>query len=309
MSIAIIFNQKDPKYWAETLQALLPETLIEIYPNIKDKDTVDFVLCWKPNQDVLAEFPNIKVMQSVGAAVDHIINTQNIHNDQTVCRIVDEALSNDMFEFLLTIVLTQLKNIPLYIKQKEQKLWEPKAYKNIKDLTISIMGLGNIGAEVAEKMASIGFKVKGWSASKKDIKRVYSFVGDSELANFLNGTDVLINILPVTQQTMGIINKKLLMQINKGGFFINVGRGNHVIETDLVEMLNSDQLSGALLDVFDIEPLPINHLFWGHPKIQITPHIASVTHIQSAALLVVENYKNHLKGFPVKHIASLKKGY
>jgi glyoxylate/hydroxypyruvate reductase A len=309
MSIAIIFNQKDPKYWAETLQALLPETLIEIYPNIKDKDTVDFVLCWKPNQDVLAEFPNIKVMQSVGAAVDHIINTQNIHNDQTVCRIVDEALSNDMFEFLLTIVLTQLKNIPLYIKQKEQKLWEPKAYKNIKDLTISIMGLGNIGAEVAEKMASIGFKVKGWSASKKDIKRVHSFVGDSELANFLKGTDVLINILPVTQQTRGIINKKFLMQINKGGFFINVGRGNHVIETDLVEMLNSDQLSGALLDVFDIEPLPINHPFWGHPKIQITPHIASVTHIQSAALLVVENYKNHLTGLPVKHIASLKKGY
>lgn len=309
MSIAIIFNQKDPKNWANTLQTLLPKTRIEVYPNIKNKAEVDFALCWKPDKNILAQFPNIRVIQSVGAAVDHIIKTQEIQTNQTICRIVDQNLSHDMFEFLLMAILAQLKNFPLYLQQKQQKFWNPKAYKNINETTISILGLGKIGAEVAEKLAKIGFKVKGWSSSKKTVLNVDSYVGKSEIADFLQNTDVLINILPVTSETEGLINKELLMQINKGGFLINVGRGEHIVSADLIETLDMEQLSGALLDVFETEPLPIAHCFWAHPKIQITPHVASITNIQSAALLVVENYKNHLQDLPLKHIASLKKGY
>ena len=309
MSIAIIFNHKDPKHWAAALQAHLPETLIEVYPQIKDKKSVEFVLCWKPDSGVLAQFPNLKVIQSVGAAIDHITKTQEITENQTVCRIVDENLSHDMFEFLLTAILMQLKNIPLYSQQKEQKLWQPKTYKNITETQISILGIGNIGADVAKKLATIGFKVKGWSASKKNILGVESYAGAEEIYSCLKNTDVLINLLPVTAQTENIINKNLLMKLNKGGFLINVGRGEHLVEQDLVELLNTEHLSGALLDVFRTEPLPSEHPFWAHPKIQITPHIASITNIKSAALLVVENYKNLLNGLPLKHTASLTKGY
>jgi glyoxylate/hydroxypyruvate reductase len=286
MSIAIIFNHKDPKHWATALQAHLPETLIEVYPQIKDKKSVTFVLCWKPDADVLTQFPNLKVIQSVGAAIDHITKTQEIKENQTVCRIVDENLSHDMFEFLLTAILTQLKNIPLYNQQKEHKLWHPKTYKNIADTHISILGIGNIGADVAKKLVTIGFKVKGWSGSKKDILGVESYAGEEEIYSCLKNTDVLINLLPVTAQTENIINKNLLMKLNKGGFLINVGRGEHLVEQDLIE-------------------LP----FWVHPKIQITPHIASITNIKSAALLVVKNYKNLLTGLPLKHTVSLTKGY
>lgn len=309
MSIAIIFNQKDPKHWATAMQAHLPQTLVEIYPNIKDKQSVEFVLCWKPEADVLADFPNVKVIQSVGAAIDHITKTQSIKENQTICRIVDENLSHDMFEFLLTTILVQLKNFPLYSQQKERKLWQPKTYKNIGETHISILGIGEIGADVAKKLAKIGFKVKGWSGSKKEITDVESYAGADEIDSCLKNTDVLINLLPVTQQTENIINKNLLMKLNKGGFFINVGRGEHLVEQDLMELLNTEHLSGALLDVFRTEPLPSEHPFWAHPKIQITPHIASITNIDSAVILVAENYKNFITGLPLKHTVSLTKGY
>jgi glyoxylate/hydroxypyruvate reductase A len=309
MSIAIVFNLKAPQTWATTLAKHLPNTLIEVYPKIKDFAAVDFVLCWKPDQNVLAQFPNLKVIQSVGAAVDHITKTQEIKEYQTITRIVDENLSHDMFEFLLATVLAQLKNIPLYSQQKPQILWQPKVYQNIKDTQISILGLGKIGAYVAENLALIGFKVKGWSGSKKEIKGVESYDGENEISSFLENTDVLINILPVTSQTENIINKDLLMQLNKGAFLINVGRGEHIVEQDLMEVLDSEHLSAAWLDVFRTEPLPSNHPFWAHPKIQITPHTASVTRIETAVLLVVDNYKNHLNGKPLKHVASLTKGY
>lgn len=309
MSIAIIFNNKAPQKWAETLKKHLPETEIEIYPNIKNFEAVDFALCWKPEKDVLAKFPNLKVIHSVGAAVDHITKTQNIKENQTICRIVDENLSNDMFEFLLAAILNHIKNLSIYQTQKEHQNWQPQTYKTFKDITISILGVGNIGAFVAAKLADLGFKVKGWALSEKVISGVKTYAGDKEIAEFLIDTDILINILPVTTQTENIIDKEMLSQINKDGYFINVGRGEHLVEEDLISVLNSGQLSGALLDVFKTEPLPKNHPFWLHPKIQITPHIASITNVESAAVLVVENYQNHLNGLPLKHTLSLTKGY
>lgn len=309
MSIAIIFNHKEPQTWAETLKKHLPETNIEVYPDIKDFDNVEFALCWKPDTNVLSKFKNLKIAHSVGAAVDHIIKTQNINKNLTICRIVDENLSNDMFEFLLSAILNHIKNLAVYQSQKSIQNWCPQVYKTFKDVTVSILGIGNIGAFVAEKLVSLGFTVKGWALNKKHIVGITTFAGDAELANFLIDTDILINILPVTPQTEGIINKNILYQINKGGYFINVGRGEHLIEDDLIELLENKHLTGALLDVFITEPLPKNHPFWRHPKIQITPHTASVTNISSAALLVVENYQNHIKGLPLKHTLNLEKGY
>jgi glyoxylate/hydroxypyruvate reductase A len=309
MSIAIIFENKAPQIWAETLKKHLPEIEIEIYPNIKDFDAVDFALCWKPEKNVLSKFPNLMIIHSVGAAVDHITKMQNLKENQTICRIVDENLSIDMFEFLLAAILNHIKNLSIYQSQKEHQNWQPQTYKTFKDITISILGIGYIGAHVAENLATLGFKVKGWALHKKEIIGVKTFAGDKDLIEFLNYTDILINILPVTPQTENIINKEMLIQINKGGYFINVGRGEHLIEEDLITVLNTGHLSGALLDVFKTEPLPKEHPFWDHSKIQVTPHIASNTNIESAAILVVKNYLNHLKGMPLKHTISLKKGY
>jgi len=309
MSILLIFENKDPKPWERYLKEKLNTTTIEVYPTIKAKSTVEFVICWKPKKNTLAQFSNLKVIQSVGTSIDHITNSQQLTKNVIVTRIVDSQLSNDMWEFLLATVLNQLKNFPLYTEHQKLKTWEQHEYKSIKNTSISILGLGQIGSFVAEKFADIGFEVRGWSNSKKEIQNVKSFAGEEELDVFLEKCNFLINLLPLTKETEGILNKNMLQKLPKGTFLINVGRGEHLIEEDLIQLLDNSHLSGALLDVFREEPLPKNHPFWKHPKIIITPHIASLTNLESAANQVIKNYKRFVNNQELQHIVSLKKGY
>ncbi|MBD3749418.1 MAG: glyoxylate/hydroxypyruvate reductase A [Sphingobacteriales bacterium] len=309
MSIAIIFNSKATHHWEAALKQHLPETKIEVYPEIEDFAKVDMALCWKAEENVLDLFPNLQLIHSVGAAVDHITLKQNIKLDQTICRIVDDYLSADMFEFLLAIVMTEIKNLPLYQQLQTHQNWKPRKYKRIQDTQLCILGLGEIGAFAAQQFAQMGFQTKGWSQTKKALKNVTCFAGAEELNAAVADVDFLINILPVTLKTTGILNQPLFDKLAANTILINVGRGEHLVDKDLLTALNSAKLQSAYLDVFQTEPLPKDHPFWTHPKIKITPHIASVTQIDSAVLLVVENYKNYLSGLPLKHIASVEKGY
>ncbi|SNR13864.1 2-hydroxyacid dehydrogenase [Tenacibaculum jejuense] len=309
MSIVICFNNKDPKPWQETLQTKLPDTTIEIYPNVTDPKAVTFALCWKPEPNILAQFPNVKVVQSVGASVEHIIQSQDLASDYVVTRIVDNRLSEDMFEFILTGILSHLKRFAEYQKTQKEKQWQQKPYKTIQNTSIGILGLGKIGTHVATKLAQIGFKVKAWSRSEKTLVNVSCFHGNDGLTDVLQNTDILINILPLTSATENILNLENLSQLNKNGYLINVGRGEHLVENDLLRLLNNQHLSGALLDVFRTEPLPIDHPFWEHKNIIITPHIAAITNIETASDIVVSNYKNLLNEKELINVVSIQKGY
>lgn len=309
MSIVLIFENKDPKPWEKALKEKLPNTTIEIYPNVKNKEVVDFLICWKPKKNVLEQFPKVKIIQSIGASIEHITNTQTINKDSIITRIVDEQLSNDMWEFLLSIVLSELKNAKTYLTQKKQKTWKQHHYKSINTTTVSILGLGKIGGFVAEKFAQIGFNVKGWSNSKKQIPNVDSYNGKNKFDMFLDNSDFLINLLPLTHKTNGILNKNTFQKLPKESFIINVGRGEHLIDVDLINTLDTSMLSGAFLDVFINEPLPKEHPFWNHPKIQITPHVASLTNVTTAIDQIIENYNRFLKNEELINVVSLKKGY
>ncbi|AXT54498.1 glyoxylate/hydroxypyruvate reductase A [Aquimarina sp. AD1] len=309
MSILIIFNNKDPEPWKKVLSKKIVTTSIEIYPNVKDVAAVDFVICWKPEKDILKKFPNIKVIQSVGASIDHITNSQTIAENIIITRMVDMKLSIDMWEFLLTVVLMQLKNTKRYVQQQEKRIWDQKEYKSIENTTITILGLGSIGGYVAKKFADLGFTVKGWSNSKKEISGVKSFNGVDAFDSCLSQSDVLINLLPLTDETRDIINRNTLRRLATDAIFINVGRGEHLVEEDLIELLDKNKLAGAFLDVFRIEPLPKEHPFWKHPKIQITPHVASLTNVESATNKIVENYKRFLDDRELLNRVSLHKGY
>jgi len=309
MSILIIFENKNIEPWEKALKEKLPNTTIEVYPSVKNKEVVDFVICWKPIKNVFEQFPNIKIIQSVGASIEHITSTQIINNNSIITRIVDERLSNDMWEFLLTIVLSELKNTRIYLTQQAQNTWEQKDYRTINETTISILGLGKIGGYVAEKFAQIGFNVKGWSNSKKQISNVKSYNGENEFDSFLYDSDFLINLLPLTDKTKGILNKKTFRKLPKNSFLINVGRGEHLVDVDLIDFLDESKLSGAYLDVFINEPLPKEHPFWKHSKIQISPHIASLTNVETAMEQITENYRRFLENEELLNIASLKKGY
>jgi glyoxylate/hydroxypyruvate reductase A len=309
MSILLIFENKNVEPWKKALIEKLPNTTIEVYPNVKNNESVDFVICWKPKKNVFKQFPNIKIIQSVGASIEHIANSQTINTDCVITRIIDEKLSNDMWEFLLTIVMSELKNTTTYLAQKSSKIWQQNDYKSISNTSISILGLGQIGSYVAEKFGQIGFNVKGWSNSSKQIPNVTSYHKENEFNIFLNNSDFLINLLPLTDKTKGILNKSTFQELSRDSFVINVGRGEHLIEEDLINQLDNSLLSGALLDVFKEEPLPKEHLFWNHPKIQITPHVASLTNVKTATNQIIENYNRFFNNKELINIVSLKKGY
>ena len=309
MNIAILANYKDPHAWKKALQAKLLNVRIDIVGESAAAFNAEFLVCWKPEKGQLKKFPNLKVIQSLGAGVDHIFDTNLIPDETSVVRIVDPNLMIDMWEYTLAATMNYLKDFPLYAQQQSNKAWIQHKYKTIPTTTVSVMGLGKIGGYVAEQFAKIGFKVQGWSNSIKNIKGVKAFAGQSDLSEFLKNTDVLINILPLTASTTGILNTTFLERLPKGAYLINVGRGGHLIEADLLPLIENGQLAGATLDVFQEEPLPKNHPFWTCPKVVVTPHIASLTKVESAVNQVVENYQRMMKGELLLNEVSPKKGY
>ncbi|MCB0629548.1 MAG: glyoxylate/hydroxypyruvate reductase A [Saprospiraceae bacterium] len=309
MSILIICNNKDSQPWAEALRRQLPEAEINIYPEVTDPEKVEYVVCWKPQAGVLDQFPKLKVVQSLGAGVEHITRTQKERPGVQLTRIVDPNLTVDMWEFVLAAIMQQLKQLPFYADRQREGKWQPGTYRRIKDTTIAVLGLGQIGSLVAERLAGLGFQVKGWARSQKEIDGVDCFAGWDALADCLHDADFLVNILPLTRTTEGILNEKHLRYLKPGVFLINVGRGGHQNEADLLKLLNENFLSGAFLDVFQTEPLPREHPFWTHPKVIVTPHIASLTDVQSASRQIVENYRRFRNGEPLLHTVSWEDEY
>ena len=308
MSIAIIFDQKNPEPWVKLLEEKLPNTSVEVYPSIKEPEQVTFAVCWKPEKDALSQFPNLKVVQSIGAGVDHIFKGQQLSDSVQVCRIIDSQLTQDLYEYVLTGLMSYLRDFPKYFNDQLTKTWKPKRYQTIGQTTVTVLGLGSIGAFIAKELAEIGFNVRGWSRNLKKIAGVQTYQQD-QLTIALHQSDVLVNVLPLTPDTEDILNSQTMSLLNPGGYMINVGRGAHLVENDLMELIESGQLSGALLDVFRTEPLPIQHPFWNHPKITITPHVASITTLTNAVDIAVENWNRHLHRKKLLHEVSVIQGY
>lgn len=309
MSIVIICHERFAKNWAKAFREKLPKTDVHIYPDVPSPEAIQFAAVWKAPAGVLSEFPNLKAVQSLGAGVEHIFDFQKLNKKVSVARIVDPQLSEDMWEYVLMLVLNYLKNTRIYFQQQLKKEWQQMRYKNIKDVTVSFLGLGKIGSHVAGKFSEMGFRVQGWSNSEKSITGVKSFFGKNGFDEILNTTDILINILPLTPETTSILNKTNLLKLTKGAYLINVGRGGHLIENDLLELINAGHLSGAALDVFQEEPLPENHRFWDHPKITVMPHVAGLTNPKTAVLQIVENYERMKRGKELINLVSQERKY
>ena len=309
MSLAIVFINKDETPWEEALKRKLPGVKVEIYPDIADFEKVEFILAWKAIAGIFEMFPNLKAIQSMGASVSHIYKIFDVPETIAVSRIVDFRLADDMWEFLLGLILKDMKNLDQYALNKAAKNWQPVEYRCIHETTVSILGAGKIGMHVAKQLEKIGFKVNIWSRSKKEVENINSYVGLDELKQFLPTTDYLIDILPLTEATRDLIDYDFLSQMNPNGIFINVGRGEQLVDHDLISLIDDKKLRGAILDVFHQEPLPLDHPFWTHAKIQITPHVASNTNIETSTELISENYKRLITGENLLHLVSKEKGY
>ena len=205
--------------------------------------------------------------------------------------------------------MTSMKNLLTYYKNQVKKEWKPNSYQNIKETSITILGLGEIGKLVAEQFVALGFEVKGWSNSPKNINGVESFSGKDGLIAAISKTNFIVNILPLTDHTEGILNNEFFEKCSANTVLINVGRGAHLVEKDLLVAIEEKQIKEAYLDVFVEEPLPENHPFWTNENVFITPHIASVTNATTALQQVADNYKKMKNNKALLNEVSLDRGY
>lgn len=309
MSLAIICPGRDMGQWITALHQQAPDLRIELWPEIADPATVEFALVWKHPAGELAKFPRLRCISSLGAGVDALLQDKELPAGVPLVRIVDSELKQSMAEYVCLGALMHFRQFDGYRAQQAARNWQPRPIGHIGTMRVGILGLGELGSHVAGKLAGLGFSVHGWSRSAKACQGVRSYCGDEGLAAFLAISDILVCLLPLTPATRDILNIKLFRQLPAGAFLINVARGEHLVEADLLAAIDSGQLSGALLDVFRQEPLPSEHPFWGHPRIGITPHSASITNPESAVLQILDNYHRTLSGQPLLNQVDPRRGY
>ncbi|WPR76668.1 glyoxylate/hydroxypyruvate reductase A [Algoriphagus sp. NG3] len=306
MSLAIISPGKNPDVWIKEFRALAPDLTIEVYPEIKEPEKVAYVFLWQHPEGILSDFPQLKLISSMGAGVDHILRDKTIPDSLPIVRIVDEKLTFSMTNYVVMGVLNFHRQTLRYQINQSQKIWDMSNPEL--EVTIGVMGVGALGKDVMDKLDYMGFPVVGFGSSEKSDFEYPYYAGD-KLEEFLQQVNVLVCLLPLTPDTENILDLALFEKCNPGTYLINVARGKHLVEEDLVTAIEKGYLSGAMLDVYREEPLPEEHPFWNNPKITMTPHIASVTNPQAAAPQVIENISRMREGKELVNVVDRKRGY
>lgn len=313
MAILFLLSDWDAAPWVRRLRKILPHQEIRTSLDEGPLDDIDYALVWKPPPGQLRKLPNLKVIFSLGAGVDHVFEDPDLP-DVPVVRVIDENLTMRMSEYVLLHVLMHHRKQRAYDELQNNKDWKEYPQAAACEVRVGILGLGTLGQDAACKLKVLGFQVAGWSRSKKQLDGITCFCGEDGLDTFLGTTDILVCLLPLTPQTKGILNRDLFKRLARNGplkapVLINAGRGGLQIETDILECLENGDLGAATLDVFETEPLPKTNPLWNHPKVTVTPHNASVSHPDSICRNIVDQITAFESGAPLRNIVDPKQGY
>ncbi len=312
--MALLFSSKndDADRWRDILVRELPDLEFRVWTpdgeGIGDPADIEYVLAWGPKPGAFKDLPNLKCILSLGAGVDHLIG-KDLPPGVPVVRLMDPGLTRGMSEYVIYWVLHHHRRMGEYAQGSTDKRWQQFPQADTRTRRIGIMGLGVLGQDAANKLAALEFDVAGWSRNAKTIDGIETFHGEAGFKGFLKTTEILVCLLPLTPETVGIINSETLNQLPDGAVFINAARGGHVVDDDLIQALDDGPLSAAVLDVFHIEPLPQDHAFWDHPQVMVTPHAASLTMPETATLVVADNIRRIRSGQPPEPIVDPKTGY
>jgi glyoxylate/hydroxypyruvate reductase len=314
VSVLIAVSGWDPKPWRARMETLLPYRKVVVLNETFDRTSVRYALSWRHPPGALKDLPNLRVILSLGAGVDHLFGDPALP-DRPIARVVDPDLTNRMSEWVVMHALIHLRQLRRYERQQRERIWEdddtqPKA----SDIRIGVLGLGVMGKDAAAKLKALGFSVSGWSANPKSLPDVACFFGADGLKRLLAQTDMLVVLLPLTEATRGIVNASLLSQLKRDGplggpILINAGRGGLQVEADILTALNSGALKGASLDVFEREPLPRNSRLWSHPAVYISPHNAAISSPKAITTLVARQIEAYERGEPLAHVVDRRRGY
>ena len=287
------------------LKKSLPNIDLRLFPDCGKFEDFEIALAWKPTLGALAKFPNLKLVISLGAGVEHILIDPDLPKNISIVRLASSSQTLQMAEYVNLAVLFFQRRLLDYQQLQRSQKWEYLPISKAKSFTVGIMGLGTFGSTVAKRLRNNGFLVRGWSRTAKEIKGIECFNGQDQFKLFLSECRVLVCLLPITPETENILNLDTFSALPQGAYLVNVGRGKHLAEEDLLTMLNSGKIAGAFLDCFSPEPLPKDHPFWFHPKIIVTPHIAAPGIPADVAYQITNTINNFQSGLPLENLVDL----
>jgi glyoxylate/hydroxypyruvate reductase A len=295
--------------WIDHFKRIRPSLEVRTHPDVEPRGDITYALVWKPPAGELARYPNLRCVFSLGAGVDHLLSDPAFPKSVPLVRVIDPSLTRGMSEYVVLHVLTHHRRQLELSQFQRAKTWRLILSPDAGDVRVGIMGLGVLGSDAAEKLRPFGYQLAGWSHSRKSIEGVESFAGFDELKAFLRCTDILVCLLPLTEETRGILNRETFAQLPQGAAVINAARGGHLVEPDLIAALDSGHLRSATLDVFQTEPLPESSPLWLHPRVIVTPHLAAFTDPRFVAENVADNIARLERGEALRDTVDLTRGY
>ncbi|MBT6272338.1 MAG: glyoxylate/hydroxypyruvate reductase A [Rhodobacteraceae bacterium] len=309
MKIVLKVGGARADWWKDHMAGLLPEYEVILAEEVVDKDIIDFAVVWLPEPGWLKSFPNLKCIFSIGSGIDHILKDKELPQHLPIVRLTGTDLSTRMREYVVLHVLRLHRRLPEVEESQKTEEWNQIIEPPANNRTVGIMGLGNLGADCAQILSKIGFNVLGWAKSKKSLEGVESFVGNSGFDTFLSKSDIVVCMLPLTPETKDIMNASFFKKMKNGASIINVARGPHLNEEDLLVAIKSKKIRSATLDVFHNEPLEKGHPFWKHPNVLVTPHIASLIDPVAGGKAIADNIKNFVLGNTINELIPPGKNY
>jgi glyoxylate/hydroxypyruvate reductase A len=294
--------------WARVFAERAPQLTFRIWPDEGDPRDVEYVAAWRPPEGFPSRYPNLRAVFCTGAGIDNF-DLPSIPAHVPFARMIEPGITGQMVEYVTFAVLALHRDMPLYRVQQASEEWKLKSIVPASQRRVGVMGSGQLGSAVLSMLARFGFDCASWSRSRHAIDGVRSYAGSAELGAFLARTDILVCLVPLTDQTRGILDAKLFGQLPRGASLVHAGRGAHLVDADLRAALDSGQLDAVVTDVTDPEPLPPGHWMWSHPRVWVTPHIATMTQPESAADVVLENLRRLESGETMIGLVDRKRGY
>ncbi|SAL56353.1 2-hydroxyacid dehydrogenase [Caballeronia humi] len=313
MKILFYEQHADAALWMHDLARELPEAdLREWQPG--DTAPADYAIVWRAPRELFANRPDLKAVFNLGAGVDAILDVERkepgtLPPNAKLVRLEDTGMAQQMVEYATHAVLRYMRRFDEYDTLQREGRWEKLKAHPRASFTVGVLGLGVLGTEVARTLTALGVPVRGYSRSEKQVDGVTTYAGDAQFDAFLDGVKVLINLLPHTPNTEGVLNRRTFAKLAHGAYLVNLARGAHLVDEDLLQALESGQIAAATLDVFHTEPLPADHPFWRTPRVTITPHISAETLREESIVQIAQKVKAMERGEPIGGIVDLKRGY